>query len=259
MPRSLEMPRDGTHGKACHRTGWPRGSSTVLLVAAMTLAAQAAPKSIGDRVAQYGPEADRRLVPYFAAAGAPYPPSRITLIGLKQERELQLYAPATNGLPRFIRAYTILAASGTAGPKLREGDRQVPEGLYGIESLNPNSRFHLALRVNYPNADDRNRAAAERRTNLGGDIMIHGNAVSIGCIAVGDVAAEELFVLAARAGVGNIRVILSPLDFRTQPEVTPPAGAPAWVPALYAGIKAELARYPVPAGPPPGHRARGAP
>src|SRR5204863_8498878 len=62
----------------------------------------------------------------------------------------------------------------------------ISEGIYPIESLNPNSRFHLSLRIGYPNAFDRAQAAKEKRTNLGGDIMIHGNSVSIGCLAMGE-------------------------------------------------------------------------
>ena len=75
-----------------------------------------------------------------------------------------------------------------------EGDKQVPEGFYRIELLNPNSRYHLSLRVNYPNADDIERAREDRRDllNLGGDIMIHGGAESIGCIAIGNPAIEHL-------------------------------------------------------------------
>ncbi len=180
--------------------------------------------------------------PYFEAAGVAYPPQRLTLIGLKEEKVLELYAAAAKDKPeRLIRAYPILAASGGPGPKLRQGDLQVPEGLYRIELLNPNSRFHLSLRVNYPNADDKARAREDGRSNLGGDIMIHGNAVSIGCIAVGDEAAEDLFVLAAAVKVGNIKVILSPMDFRNrrlQEKV-----APVWTKELYSRIRAELGKY----------------
>ena len=74
-----------------------------------------------------------------------------------------------------LARYPIRAASGALGPKLREGDRQVPEGVYDIESLNPNSRFHVALRVGYPNAFDRQMAGREGRTALGGDIMIRAS------------------------------------------------------------------------------------
>lgn len=97
----------------------------------------------------------------------------------------------------------MLAASGGPGPKLREGDLQVPEGVYRLTAFNPNSSYHLSLRVDYPNAEDRaaeDRAVArsDRRTSLGGDIFIHGKAVSIGCLAIGDPGIEEL--LRARRG-----------------------------------------------------------
>jgi hypothetical protein len=210
--------------------------------------AHAREKTVDDRVAQFGDSVRQRLAPLFSVSGVAYPPSKVTLIGLKAERELQLYAAGTNGQYRLIRSYPILAASGKSGPKLREGDLQVPEGLYRIESLNPNSRFHLSLRINYPNEEDRAQARAEGRKNLGGDIMIHGNAVSIGCLAMGDAAAEELFVLAARTGLRNIQVILSPADFRVRPLPPPQAGAPAWLGPLYERIKTQLARYEIKPG-----------
>jgi len=210
----------------------------LLLIAAVGGAA-----TTSDRVATYGESVRARLAPTFEAAGAAYPPPTFTLIGLKAEKRLELWAPDAAGRQRLIKAYPILAASGGAGPKLREGDRQVPEGIYAIESLNPNSRFHLSLRVDYPNAADRRRAQAEGRTELGGDIMIHGSNVSIGCLAMGDPAAEEIFVLAAITGPKNIRVILSPVDFRRTDKIDCPADLPAWVPALHAEIKAELVRY----------------
>ena len=218
-------------------------SLALLLLLGMTITVNAREKTTDDRVAQFGDAVKTRLAPLFVAAKVPYPPSKVTLIGLKEERELQLYAAGTNGQYRLIQSYPILAASGTLGPKLREGDQQVPEGLYRIESLNPNSRFHLSLRVNYPNEYDRAQAKAEGRMNLGGDIMIHGNAVSIGCLAMGDSAAEELFVLAARTGLRNINVILSPVDFRDGKIAKPRGKTPQWLEGLYETIKTELSKY----------------
>jgi murein L,D-transpeptidase YafK len=156
-----------------------------------------------------------------------------------------LYAKA--GEPKapwkLVRAYPVLAASGHLGPKLREGDLQVPEGVYGIDYLNPNSLYDVSMRVSYPNAFDQARAAEEGRNNLGGAIMIHGRAASVGCLAMGDVSAEELFTLAAAVGKERIRVILTPVDFRSEPR---PAvdGAPAWVGTLYGQIEAALKELP---------------
>jgi hypothetical protein len=199
---------------------------------------------IDERIREFGAIVRGRLEPDFRRAGVPWPPAAVTLIGLKDERVLEVHAAGSNGRYRFIRSYPILAASGSAGPKLRQGDLQVPEGIYCIESLNPNSRFHLALRVNYPNAFDRAHAAAEIRTDLGGDIMIHGGAASIGCLAMGDQVAEDLFVLAALTGLPNLKVILSPVDLRCRP-VPPPVGdTPPWTTQLYKALGSALRRHP---------------
>ena len=209
----------------------------------LTAKTSAAPKTTEERVAEFGAIVRQRLEPHFRAASVPYPPRRITLIGLKRERRLEVYASAADDAPRFICAYPVLAASGTLGPKLRQGDRQVPEGIYRVRELNPNSRFHLSLWVDYPNAFDRARAAADGRKKLGGEIMIHGNTVSKGCFAMGDPAAEDLFVLAALTGIKNVNVIFAPIDFRQESLGDLPGGAPIWTRELYARIKQELARY----------------
>src|SRR5207244_12315529 len=100
--------------------------------------------SVADRVRQYGPAAEARMRPRFEAAGVPYPPAAITIVVLKEERELRVIVPTDSG-PREAARYRIQGASGAPGPKLREGDGQVPEGFYKVESLNPNSLYHLAL------------------------------------------------------------------------------------------------------------------
>ena len=204
--------------------------------------------TIADRVAQHGLAARARLAPYFAAAGVPYPPARFLLLGLKQERTLQLYAAGPGQAYAFIRSFAIGGASGELGPKLREGDRQVPEGVYRIEYLNPNSIAHLSLALSYPNEFDRMHAEEDGRENatLGGDIMIHGGADSIGCLAVGDQAAEDLFVLAADADWEHAVVVVSPVDFRRAAlpaDYHPPAD---WVNPLYGWLRTEIRLLPLP-------------
>jgi len=205
-------------------------------------------RAIADRVAEYGPAARARLAPFFAAASVAYPPDRFVLVVFKLERELDLLACCSGGRLTFIRSYPIQGMSGTLGPKLREGDRQVPEGIYSIVYLNPKSVAHVSLALSYPNDYDRAHAAEDGRHALGGDIMIHGGSMSIGCVAVGDEAAEELFVLAADAGWEDAVVVLSPVDFRRH-GLPADFRAPApWVDDVYVGLRAELAR--LPAGPP---------
>ncbi len=69
--------------------------------------------------------------------------------------------------------------------------------------------------------------------------MIHGKAASVGCLAMGDEAAEDLFVLAAESGIENIKLILSPADLR-RGVVSPATDAPAWVNVLYEQLAREL-------------------
>ncbi|MDQ3441194.1 MAG: hypothetical protein M3478_12680 [Planctomycetota bacterium] len=217
-------------GVALHVSGW----STVVRGAIFGR------KSVADRIAEFGPHARARLTPHFARARVAYPPARVTLVGLKSEKRLDVYATGAGGQHAFVRSYPILAASGRPGPKLRRGDHQVPEGVYAIESLNPNSRFHLALRVGYPNALDRKMAAVDGRADLGSDIMIHGKSASVGCLAMGDVAAEDLFVLAAETGVANVKLILAPADLRPG-TADVPADMPAWTSRLYEDVAREMA------------------
>ena len=135
---------------------------------------------------------------------------RLRILVFKQERRVEVHAPGW----KAPRTYAMTAFSGTLGPKLKEGDGQIPEGVYGIEYLNPNSSYYLSMKVSYPNAADRRWAKAEGRTDLGGDIMIHGKNVTIGCIPIGDEAIEEVFYLVNAVGIRNVSVVIAPYDMR---------------------------------------------
>jgi murein L,D-transpeptidase YafK len=89
--------------------------------------------------------------------------------------------------------------------------------------------------VDYPNAEDRAAARSDGRTNLGGDIFIHGKAVSIGCLALGDPGIEELYVLLADVGLSRTRLLLSP-DAAPKPT----ASSRPWVARLYELLRTEL-------------------
>jgi murein L,D-transpeptidase YafK len=89
-------------------------------------------------------------------------------------------------------------------------------------------------------------ARRDGRTELGTDIMIHGDSVSIGCLAVGDPASEDLFVLAADTGIRNIKVILSPVDMRRAKPNQGKHQLPKWTDKLYATITEELSGLPEP-------------
>lgn len=206
----------------------------------------AEPYTISDRVGEFAQAVRGRLAPKFASADVSYPPAKIALLGIKKDRVLELHAAGDDGVFRFIRSYPILAASGELGPKLKEGDRQVPEGFYRVRELNPNSLFHLSLWLDYPNEFDQARATEEGRTEPGSEIMIHGGDQSRGCLAMGDEAAEDLFILAAAVGIENVSVVLTPVDFRTE-RFTLPTGAPPWTTELYRQIALALRELTSPA------------
>ena len=136
-----------------------------------------------------------------ARLGLKYPLRRVFLRAFKEEKTLELWASNGNGPMALVREYPIAAASGGPGPKRREGDFQVPEGVYRIDRFNPHSRFHLSLGLDYPNASDRIRSG----TRPGGDIFIHGNRKSIGCMAMTDPVIEEIY--GACRSAGNARSI----------------------------------------------------
>jgi hypothetical protein len=199
-------------------------------------------RSVAEVLRQIGPKAEARIKPFFDRAGVAYPSQQLAFVVLKEERELEVWAE-DSGTWVFVRTYDILAASGSQGPKQRKGDRQVPEGIYQIIDLNPASRFHLSMKINYPNRFDLQRARDENRSNLGGDIYIHGKAKSCGCLAVGDTAIEELFVLVAKTGANNVKVVIAPNDMRKYSPKADIASQPSWLPDLYETIGQELTKF----------------
>jgi len=190
-----------------------------------------------------------RLMALCAEAECNYPPKGLTLIALKKEKRLEVWGADDCGRPRLVKEYEIWAASGDTGPKLREGDYQVPEGVYTVTRLNPNSRYHLSMKIDYPNAFDRKMAKHDRRRQLGGDIFIHGNAKSKGCIAIGNAAIEELYGLVEDTGTSHVRVIIAPCDLRTGGALPVSGKLPKWTPTLYKKIAGEMAGYKRPVAP----------
>jgi len=120
----------------------------------------------------------------------------IFIRAFKEEKQLEVFVKnRSTAKYDLFRSYKIAADSGIIGPKLAEGDGQVPEGFYEVplSAMNPNSNYHLSFNIGYPNAYDRSL----KRT--GSFIMIHGKQVSIGCLAMTDEKIEEIFTLADAA------------------------------------------------------------
>lgn len=192
-----------------------------------------------------GPKWRPKYKKLFKRKDCDYPPQKLILINVKNEDDLELWALDKNKKWRYIKTFPIYHASGVAGPKLRQGDKQVPEGIYNIVWLHPNSAWHLSMKIGYPNKFDKVMGKRDKRTSLGGDIFIHGNYYSEGCLAMGDQQIEELFLLVADVGIENVKLISMPYDFRKHKK--PPGSLktlgnkiPKWQPDLYKNIKAEL-------------------
>ncbi len=192
---------------------------------------------------RYSPAAEAVLERRFHHAGVDYPPQRIQLITLKDRRIVELWVFSDTQW-KHIHDYPVLAASGVSGPKLREGDRQVPEGFYRIEALNPNSAFHLSMKLDYPNTFDWANASVEGRMQPGSNIFIHGSTWSAGCLAMGNRVIEELFVLVARIGVEQAGVLIAPWDFRLHSAAVKQDSVP-WVGELYRYLAARLQQFPL--------------
>jgi len=192
------------------------------------------PRTVAAVLEKYGSAMEARLRPVAEGAGDVWPPKSLTLVGYKEERRLDVWVSGRK--PYSLARYAVLGASGGPGPKRREGDLQVPEGIYRLTALNPLSRFHLSVRVDYPNADDvRNLGAPQ--DELGGDIYIHGSSVSVGCLAIGDQAIEELFCLVATVGLRDCEVLLMPWDLLSKPA---PAAREPWLARRYQRLATRL-------------------
>lgn len=138
------------------------------------------------------------------------------LRNFKYEKQLELWARNIGEKEyKLIKTYKICASSGDLGPKRKEGDGQVPEGFYEVSWFNPMSDYHLGLKVNYPNQSDKIKAKGNRP---GGDIMIHGNCVTIGCIPIENNPIEELYIACVESRNNNNKITIEMYPFRFNSE-----------------------------------------
>lgn len=150
-----------------------------------------------ERVRSAYSEKEKHVIELLEKKGIDNLNINIYIRALKQERLLELWAKKTNEKEyKLITEYKFCSHSGTLGPKRSQGDGQIPEGLYQIDRFNPYSNFYLSLGINYPNKSDRLKATNK---NPGGDIFIHGNCVTIGCIPITDDKIKELYLFAVEA------------------------------------------------------------
>ena len=190
-----------------------RGSSALIRHTgwARTLLASAA---IAAAVALAGCETDGGMSPTVAAkAMAPLSGDMMALLEqknmpkdspilvriFKEESELEVWKQDTTGQYALLKTYPICRWSGELGPKIKQGDRQAPEGFYSIKpgQMNPNSAWYLSIDTGFPNAYDR----ANDRT--GAFLMVHGDCSSAGCYAMTDEQMGEIYALGREAFLGG--------------------------------------------------------
>lgn len=113
----------------------------------------------------------------------------------KLEAEMEVWMQKASGEYALFRTYPICNWSGDVGPKMREGDKQAPEGFYIVtaQQMNPNSDYYLSFNIGFPNAYDRAHGYT------GSYLMVHGGCRSSGCYAITDEAIQELYILAREA------------------------------------------------------------
>ncbi len=133
----------------------------------------------------------------FEAKNLAFPPKEMYVRSFKYDRELEVWIRYNDTAAfQLFKTYRICMQSGTVGPKRMEGDYQVPEGFYYINEFNPNSNYHLALGLNYPNCSDK-IVCDSMHLRPGSNIYIHGDCVSTGCIPISDEPIEEVYLLAS--------------------------------------------------------------
>lgn len=146
--------------------------------------------------AAYGAKAEV-VEKYFSQQKLSYSGFHLFIRGFKKEKELEVWVKEKGkDTYTLLTTYPFCAVSGQLGPKRKEGDLQIPEGVYHLNHFNPQSNFHLSLGINYPNASDKILSDPK---HPGSAIYIHGNCVTIGCIPITDDKIKELYILAVEA------------------------------------------------------------
>ncbi len=139
----------------------------------------------------------------------------ILIRAFKQESELEVWKQDNSGKMALLKTFPMCRWSGQLGPKVKEGDRQVPEGFYTITpgAMNPNSSFYLSFNVGYPNNFDRQLGRS------GAHIMVHGDCSSMGCFAMTDAQVADIYALTREAFAGGqTQIQMQSFPFRMTPE-----------------------------------------
>ena len=181
---------------------------------ALLIALSAATPEEPERVVAARAEHEAALIEKVEALGLTWPPKDLHLRAFKAERAIEVWVGGGGPLS-LLDTFVVCGDSGGLGPKVQQGDLQIPEGFYLVTGLNPWSPGLLSLQLDYPNAADRARrlkrasvtstasdaprgtkAPPTKQPSLGGDIAVHGTCISTGCLAIDDDPIEQIYLLA---------------------------------------------------------------
>lgn len=176
-----------------------RALLTSAALVAATMLAGCNPETIAPTGRANAPLSDKLIAEFSAKSMDATSPILVRLF--KEEAELEVWKKNTSGEYALLKTYPICRWSGDLGPKVREGDRQAPEGFYTITpgQMNPNSNYYLAFNTGYPNAFDRSHG------RTGSELMVHGDCSSRGCYAMTDEQMVEIYALARESFFGGQR------------------------------------------------------
>ncbi len=150
----------------------------------------------------------------FEAKQFNWPPRNLYIRSFKHNQLMEIWIRDEDNRPyRLFKTYPICELSGKMGPKRKEGDLQIPEGFYYINEFNPNSNYHLSMGLNYPNVSDQ---LLSDSLQPGGEIYIHGDCITVGCLPITDIPIEELYIMATyatNAGQDFIPVHIFPINY----------------------------------------------
>ncbi|MGB0775161.1 MAG: L,D-transpeptidase family protein, partial [Akkermansiaceae bacterium] len=178
-------------------------------------------KREADTMTRMEPRLTRELAALDLELGAP-----VFVRIFKETRQMEIFLQKKETKKYvYYKTWDIAAMSGNLGPKLAEGDRQSPEGFYFVppRMMKPDSRFHLAYNIGFPNDYDRSHG------RTGSFIMVHGNEVSIGCFAMTDNSMEEIYTLCRAAQINGQEFFrVHSFPFRMTPERMAAAADHQW-------------------------------
>ena len=142
-------------------------------------------------------DAEAVVKKHFSDKGLSMDKFQLFIRAFKKEAVLEVWVKEKNAATyTLVHSYDFCATSGVLGPKRKQGDLQIPEGVYYINHFNPYSNFFLSLGINYPNQSD---LILSDKKKPGSAIYIHGGCATIGCIPITDDKIKELYIIAVEA------------------------------------------------------------